>query len=1168
MSEFKPTPSQKAAIDTRGRTILVSAAAGSGKTKVLTQRLMSYILDPNDPKDIDTFLIITFTKAAAAELKSRIMDGIAEELERQPDNKRLRRQSALCANAKIGTIHSFCQSVIRDNCHILGLSPEFKVADEDRAQAIRLAALERVLDERYENHKKYEGFLTLADTVGAGRDDSRLSQVVLSVYNKMQSHARPELWAKARIDELSLTEDRKIEDTLWGKDILESAEQTALYWAKQFESLAESMTDEKIKKAYAPAISQASSDIYNLADAISEGWDAAMEASDITFGRLGSLRNYEDEDFQNYAKAKWDDGKKAVKKLVTWFKLDTKQLAEDIASSSVSMNALMELVFDFDKEYSDSKKRASLVDFSDLEHYAARLLTEEDGSPTKLAKELSAKFTEIMVDEYQDVSRVQDAIFKAVSKDEKNLFMVGDVKQSIYRFRLADPSIFIEKYDNFGSLKSSGEGEPARIMLKENFRSRNEIINGANAVFETCMSRQLGEVTYDSDAALVCGATYYEGEVPVPELVLINAAGDSEDDSEAPSTLKAETTAVAEMIKKMVDEKTMITSSEGLRPMRYGDVAILIRSANTVVNDYRKALAQLGISSQSGQGGDFFNSVEISCVTDMLCLIDNPHQDIPLVSVLRSPAFCFTPDELSEIRAKDRNSDFYTALKKAASDNSKAESFVTLLEEMRTYAPDMEMGELLWFIYNKLDIMALCNAMTDAENRRQNLMLMLEYAKKYEATGYRGLHRFVGWLDKLAQRDAGPSASTESADCVQIMSIHKSKGLEFPVVFLCSTATKFNLKDSSETVLVHPELGFGPKVTDAKRHLEYPTLPRLAIASRTKRESLSEEMRLLYVAMTRPKERLIITAAVKDPYKLIEESKAKAEKPMDPEVLSSCGSFHKWVLMSCLADNTGSLSYRVYNSDKSDDDSRNDVLQDDVSDNELVEKLRKNLEYEYPYKESVSLPSKITATELKSRAEETDDESASIAPKRNWMEFRLPKFEKKDKKLSAAAKGTATHHLLELIDVSKTNNPEDVKVQIEKLRNLEKLSSDESEAIDVEDVVKLYSSEIGQRMKKADKLNREFRFSVLLPAERFFKNGGDEEILLQGAVDCWFEEDGEIVIVDYKTDKVTEENVRERADEYYQQINAYSMALSAITGKKIRNAVLYFLEIGKTVVIS
>jgi len=497
MSEFKPTPSQKAAIDTRGRTILVSAAAGSGKTKVLTQRLMSYILDPNDPKDIDTFLIITFTKAAAAELKSRIMDGIAEELERQPDNKRLRRQSALCANAKIGTIHSFCQSVIRDNCHILGLSPEFKVADEDRAQAIRLAALERVLDERYENHKKYEGFLTLADTVGAGRDDSRLSQVVLAVYNKMQSHARPELWAKARIDELSLTEDRKIEDTLWGKDILESAEQTALYWAKQFESLAESMTDEKIKKAYAPAISHASSDIYNLADAISEGWDAAMAASDITFGRLGSLRNYEDEDFQNYAKAKWDDGKKAVKKLVTRFKLDTKQLAEDIASSSVSMNALMELVFDFDKEYSDSKKRASLVDFSDLEHYAARLLTEEDGSPTKLAKELSAKFTEIMVDEYQDVSRVQDAIFKAVSKDEKNLFMVGDVKQSIYRFRLADPSIFIEKYDNFGSLESSGEGEPARIMLKENFRSRNEIIKGANAVFETYMSRQLGEVTYD-----------------------------------------------------------------------------------------------------------------------------------------------------------------------------------------------------------------------------------------------------------------------------------------------------------------------------------------------------------------------------------------------------------------------------------------------------------------------------------------------------------------------------------------------------------------------------------------------------------------------------------------------------------------------------------------------
>ena len=442
MSEFKPTAAQDAAIHTRGSAVLVSAGAGSGKTRVLTERLMSYITDPENPADIDSFLIITFTRAAAGELRGRIMEELAQALARDPGSRRLRRQSALCQKAQIGTIHSFCARVLREYSHVLGLAPDFKIADEDGSAAMKRAALERVLDACYEKPEEHPGFTLLADTVGAGRDDSRLAELVLSLHGKMQSHARPEKWAREQV-ELLRSGATDAAETPWGAEVLNAAKGSAAYWSGELDRLMALMQgEEKICKAYLPALSEAGDAIRELQRRLNIGWDKAREFLPISFSKLGALRNPPDPELAALVKARWDACKKAMAALADTLYSDSAKLLREMAQTGPVMEALLALTLDFDREFSKDKRRAALVDYSDLEHMTARLLTEEDGSPSALAVQLSGRYTEIMVDEYQDVSRVQDAIFRAISREGKNLFLVGDVKQSIYRFRLADPEIF------------------------------------------------------------------------------------------------------------------------------------------------------------------------------------------------------------------------------------------------------------------------------------------------------------------------------------------------------------------------------------------------------------------------------------------------------------------------------------------------------------------------------------------------------------------------------------------------------------------------------------------------------------------------------------------------------------------------------------------------------
>ncbi len=1151
MAKFEPTSAQKAAIEESGRAVLVSAAAGSGKTRVLTERLLRRI--ENDA-DIDSFLVITFTKAAAAELKSRILDEISERLAADPDNRRLRRQSALCSKAQIGTIDSFCQSFLRENCHAAQLSPEFRVIEEDRAEAIKQRVIQRVLDDCYEAPD--EGFKLLTDTVGMGRrDDNKLAETVLALHRKTQSHARPELWLRQQLETLEPAET-DAGRTVWGSEILRNVRDDALYWAQRMDDVCRrAAEDEAVAAKYGPSFAETALSLRDFARACDLGWDRAREALPISYPRLGTITNPPDPELKEYTKAVRELCKKNCAKYEKLLSASSEKLLSDMHRTAPAMRALIELTLRFDRAYAAEKRRKAEVDFADLEHLTAQLLTNEDGSPTELARETSQRFCEIMVDEYQDVNRVQDDIFRALSKNGENLFMVGDVKQSIYRFRLADPLIFTDKYEKYSFLTDADKTAPIKIMLQENFRSRQEVIDGINSVFTACMSKKLGEIDYDENALLRCGGMYDDSGC-APELILIDVKGDEDD-------LRDKTEKEAAVVADKIRELMLSGMTVSGRALGYGDIALLMRSANSVGEVYRRELIVRGIPVAAGQGGSFFASTEIASLMSLLTIIDNPHQDVALIAVLRSSAFGFTADELTEMRLADREGNFYTALKKAAETNEKCAAFLETLGKLRSRAPDTPVDELLMFIYNELDLPALCAAMQDAPQRLANLRMMLELSKRFASGGFRGLHRFCQWLRRLAER-GGDMGAASSEGAVKIMTIHKSKGLEFPVVFLCDASRRFNDADLKQTVLIHPELGLGAKVYDLERRLEYPGLARNAIKQRLKREMLSEEMRLLYVALTRARERLIVTAAMKEPEKKLQSMMLQCTRPMSPEVLLGAQSMADWMIYAqlCTEDDKFKLSF-ISAADAAAAQAEEPELEKAPSDAEIVEKLRRNLAFSYPHEAATRLPSKVTATELKHLLDESDEEAASLAPTAR-SRFRTPRLGDAYT-LTPTQRGSAAHALLQHIDYSKTGSEEEIRGELTRMTQEKFLTAQQAEAVDTGCIRRLFASRIGQRIMNADRLRREFKFSLLCPAEKFFPGGEGESVLLQGVIDCMIEENGEITIIDYKTDLVRGSELIERAKGYEKQLEAYAYAAQRMTGKPVRECVLYFLYSGETV---
>ena len=1175
MAELNFTPEQRAAIDTRGSTVLVSAAAGSGKTRVLTERLMAYLTDAEDPVDIDRFLVITYTRAAAAELRSRILDGIYARIASDPENRSLRRQVALCAHAEIGTIHSFCADFLRANCAALALAPDFQVADTERCAALRTTALEHTLEHAYARMDGDDGFRLLADTVGGGRDDARLSALVLSLYDKMQCHARPELWAQRQVELLALNGVTDIRDTPWGQVLLARVQACAAHWCGVLEAQLEVMAGEGMEwlmGIYGSSFSATADGLRALAHACDRSWDEAVAAlQSVPFPRLGSVRNAPDPDTRDHIKAQRDAAKKAVQALQKQLTTDSAQALADLRATAPAMQALLALTLEFGAAYAAEKRRRSLVDFSDLEHMAAQLLTDKDGAPTELARQLSGRYTEIMVDEYQDVSEVQDLIFRAVSRGGNNLFFVGDVKQSIYRFRLADPTIFLDKYARFADFREAAPGQPRRILLRENFRSRRAVLAGANHVFSNIMSRALGELDYDDAARLRAGASYPDdGERP--ELAVLELP-DADDDAPTPEKAALEADYAARRIRALIDGGAVVWENGAARPAHYGDVVILLRSANSIGPVYRAALTAQGIPVSAETSGGFYTSEEVSVLRSLLAVIDNPHQDVPLIAVLRSPLFGLTADDLAAVRTCDREHDFYTAVTLAAETRGDCRDFLDLLARCRALSIELPLGEFLWHIVDECAIMALTSAMPDGELRRRNVLLLLDLAQQFESTGARGLHRFLLWMQRQEDEGEAPAVPAEESRSVRILSIHKSKGLEFPFVFLCDTARLFNKSDARESVLVHPVLGLGPKCTDQANGVEYPTVARQAIAAQLLTETLSEEMRLLYVAMTRAKERMIITGTTRDIDKTVSTLAATAAAPLAPEVLRGMGSPFLWLLQSALLDRDERFLRRNYVRLQTDAAAGSTEAEAEPTppepDPALLAQLEHTLSFRYAHERATELPSKVTATELKRLEPETapgEDAGAPLlkgAPR--TQVFRQPDFSARERRLTAAERGTATHRTLQYLRFADARTPEGIAAQVQALAARGQLTAREAQAVNTASLLQLMRTPLGAALAAAEAagtLRREFRFSLLCPAETFFPGAGEEQVLLQGVVDAWFETEDGLVIVDYKTDRIRPDAVPERTAYYAAQLRAYAGAMARITGRPVCRRTLYFLHCG------
>ncbi|WP_454941736.1 helicase-exonuclease AddAB subunit AddA, partial [Evtepia sp.] len=896
------TPEQEAVVKNRGGGLLVSAAAGSGKTRVLVERLLDRVV--TEGKNVDEFLIITFTRAAAEELRGRIAGELAQALAQRPEDAHLRRQRGKLYETQISTIHAFCAVLLRQWGHLLDIPADFGLCEDEEAQVLMARALDQVLEGRYEDIDPQGNFARLLDILSAGRDDSRLVDITLDVYEKIQSDAAPMAW---------LEEQRKILDvsglidagqTPWGALLLEEARQSAAYWGDQMaRALALAEGDPALEKAYGESLQATRMGLEAFQDAAAQGWDQAAGV-DIPFPRLKGARGVEDPGAQEQIKALRDGCKKAVEGLLAPFQNPSAALLEDMALVYPAMMGLIDLVEDFAQSYAAEKKKRNLLDFSDLEHGAVRLLVGEDGSPTDLARQWGGQYAEIMVDEYQDTNQVQNAIFRALSQEGKNLFLVGDVKQSIYRFRLADPTIFLEKYRTFAPYTQAGEGEARKITLSKNFRSRPQVLEAANDLFRTIMSPQLGEMAYTQEEALHPGGTFPPGEGYEMEYHVLDFSEDPALTQDRQNRAYLEARFVAREIAGLLQAGFPVSDGQGgTRPLQPEDVAILLRSPGPVRAYYTLALEEEGVDWSTQEGGDLFDTTEISVALAWLQIIDNPHQDIPLVAVLRSPLVGMTGDRLAEIRALAQG-DFYTALQAAgAAGWADCQAFLTQLEDLRFRGGEQSCHQLLWDLYRRTDMLPVFSAMPGGERRRENLLALAQLAQRFEGAGHKGLFGFLLHLDRV--RASGglstPPAPPKEGGGVQILSIHRSKGLEYPVVFLCGLGRRWNLSDLQKPVLFHPKLGLGPKGLDRETMVEFPTLARAGVALALKKELLAEEMRLLYVAMTRAKEKLILTHSLSRGASDLRNLAESLAWPADPQVLAGCASAGQWVLLTALA---------------------------------------------------------------------------------------------------------------------------------------------------------------------------------------------------------------------------------------------------------------------------
>lgn len=1175
------TEQQKNAIEARDGSILVSAAAGSGKTAVLVERVIQRITDETKPCPANNLLIVTFTKAAANEMRERIGLALEEKIRRQPNNAYLSEQQMLLPDAQICTIDSYCNSLVKENFHLLDISPDFQIIDESQQSILISQALETVMENNYAENDT--AFVRLAETFFTNRNDSELANCIVQLYKYSTAYPFPKRWLDSVAD--FYNPDGNIMDNCWGKRVSEYAMSAVDYCLEINDEMRRLYEEDEVFSAsYGEACDNDRAMLLSFKDKLESGfWDDAISVLQEKFATRKRLpKGANQERLAIILEEKRGLIKKTVKdRILKYMCVSEDENKDDLEYLAPIVKKLVECTKEFSDELFTLKQEKNAYDFSDIAQMALSLLISEtdDGYiRTEFAEELSKRYEEILIDEYQDTNKQQNMFFEALSRDKNNLFRVGDVKQSIYSFRQAMPEIFIAIRSALA--KYDGDNYPAKIILDKNFRSRKEVTEYINFIFSQLMSKQVCKIDYDEQEQLVPGADYYtETTIPKAHLHIVDLSLESFADMD--STL-CQAKHIAGLVKDMIAEERPVQGKDGLRPIEYKDICILLRSVKDTGKVFADEFREWGIPCYTEVTGNFFSSTEMAVMLSLLRVIDNPVQDIPLLSVLHSPIFLFTPDDVAKLRIKNRGGSLYSCLIAEESENKKVADFLLFFRKMRYIASTSTASDLIRRIYEETSFPAICQAMYgNGEIRRSNLMLLIDYAVTYEKSGYIGVSGFIRFIDKLSQNQRELDASnpiSENANVVRIMTIHKSKGLEFPVCFLANANKKFNSEDEKKGMVINSELGIGLIRRDANTLAEYETLSHSTAKLLRNLASKEEEMRILYVALTRAKEDLYIVSGVKN----VEKTIAKLASDIDfgklrlnPFSVSMRDSYSDWIIKAALRhpdckllrEKAGIEEYNpIIKSDFTLDlqlvDTFRDyhvahALNDDTNDlnKDFLKFIESRMEYKYKYSDLMGIPTKVAASRMDNNSLDREHFASS-----------KPAFLTDNTGLSAAQKGTATHKVMQYIDYGKAY--EDLESEIDRLVSANILTVQESECIDREKIRKFLSSSLVERIIKSERVYKEKKFTVDIPVKSVYPEIEDdfgETVMIQGIVDCAFIEDGEMIIVDYKTDRIS--NEAKLIEMYHEQVKAYKYAMEKITPYKVSKMYLYSFHLSKTVEI-
>ncbi|MBR5540709.1 MAG: helicase-exonuclease AddAB subunit AddA [Clostridia bacterium] len=1175
------TSEQEHCIHSHGGTLLVSAAAGSGKTTVLVERIVQYVLGGHD---IDRLLVVTFTNAAAAEMRQRLTVALTKQAAAQPDNLHLQHQLIRLPRADICTVDSFCINLVRENFYQVGVSPQFRIADEQQLLLLKREALDETLQQFYDEQDP--DFLELATGMTDGKTDARLMSTVDTLFSFIQSYPDPERWLRDTAAMYDGTDT--VSETVWGAYLLKKirgalARCQRLYTA----ALSEALGDPVLVRAYSPSLKAELDQVTQLQQYAEQGrWDPLFEGiAAFSFVGFKSTAGCENTDARQRAKVLRDNAKALIGDLAALCCGTEQQCREDIRRGARLIRALYAVIRRFMAVFTEKKRAGNLLDFSDTEHLALSLLTEYNEQdklvPTARAREIAERYDEIMVDEYQDTNAVQDALFAALSRDEQNLFLVGDVKQSIYAFRKAMPELFLSRRDAYPLF--DGEHYPGTILLGHNFRSRRAVTDTVNFVFHQLMIPALGGIAYNDQEKLHYGATYppvedesvYDTECLILDGKEAKACGYSADEAEG--------RVIAERIKQLLANFSVTEKDGSRRPLQYKDCCILLRSHRTHAPAYCKALESYGIPTVAKLESNFFETPEVRLTVSLLRCIDNPLLDIPLVAVMLSPLFGFTTDELATIRLCRPKAALYMAVTAACrhADPLLAERchhFLSTLDRYRQLSAVLTVDRLLTRLYEDLSLPELFSARFGGTTRAANLRVLYEQCCRFEQGGFRGLSAFIRHIDRLQEQGISLSATTpDTENAVRIMSVHGSKGLEFPVVFLAGLATGFSTEDTKKDLLLHAKYGAGMNhrdpVTFARRH----TLPRNGLLLMQQDESRAEELRILYVAMTRAREKLYLVTTPSSPDDTL-SALATGIRPacdtLSPETLGDAGCLSDWVLGALLRHpSCGELRERacVLEPITAEDASTVRVsfcapppVEDGASngadetitaqpDGALVATLRERIAYRYPHDALSRVPTKLAASEI--AADPTSPDLVAHA---------RPSFLAKQG-LTPAERGTAMHSFMQFADFAAA--AASTKQEATRLETNGFLSAEQAASLDHKRLRAFFDSELYRRMGASERVLREVPFTFREEAVAYDPAVTDlsEAVVVQGIADCVFVENGGLVIVDYKTDRVKSPD--ELIGRYRAQLAMYARALSAVLELPVRECLLYSFALGQVIKI-